>query len=308
MTVFRQNIKGFHLEVTNKCTLKCPACLRTKWIDWFPSSWKNHDLELEDLTRFLDIDLSGLDFLLCGNYGDPIYHHDLLSICRWIKSKNANITIVTNGSYQKERFWIELASILTPEDAIVWSIDGTPDNFTQYRINADWKTIQQGIDILTKSPARTCWKYIVFNYNEDTISTAKELAHDLGIKDFQVSKSWRWDNNTDMIPSRNFVDDKYNFQEDFRLGKRNFNIEPECNNGKMHFISAEGYYTPCCYSAAHTFYYKSPWGNSANRDRFNIKKHRFSEIQKDDITINFEEDILKNLPEVCKFQCPKQKD
>jgi hypothetical protein len=42
-------LKGFHIEPTNICTLKCPRCARTKFIEKFPQKWKNSNLDLQDL-------------------------------------------------------------------------------------------------------------------------------------------------------------------------------------------------------------------------------------------------------------------
>ena len=58
-------VKGFHLELTNKCMLKCSACARTTFINKFGiEKWKNHDLNLDHLKKFLDIDLTDLKFNL----------------------------------------------------------------------------------------------------------------------------------------------------------------------------------------------------------------------------------------------------
>ena len=44
------NVKGFHIELTNKCYLKCSKCARTTFIDKFGiDKWDNHDLSLNDL-------------------------------------------------------------------------------------------------------------------------------------------------------------------------------------------------------------------------------------------------------------------
>ena len=40
------NITGFTIEPTNICTLKCPKCSRTQFIEQFPRQWKNKQLNL----------------------------------------------------------------------------------------------------------------------------------------------------------------------------------------------------------------------------------------------------------------------
>jgi len=160
------DIKGFHIEPTNICMLKCPRCSRTEFIDKFGiNRWSNYQIDLAHFKSFFDIDLTGKLFELKGNEGDPIYYRDLIPMVAWIKSQNANVAITTNGSYKKAEWWEELCSVLTESDTVIFSIDGTPDNFTQYRINADWESIQLGISILTQSQAKTRWKNIPFSFN-----------------------------------------------------------------------------------------------------------------------------------------------
>jgi organic radical activating enzyme len=99
---------GLHIEPTNICTLKCPECSRTKFLDKWSNHWKNHSLDVDQLLNFLDIDLNQVPILLCGNYGDPIYHPDFINFVAKLKQKGAVLQIVTNGSYKKESWWEEL--------------------------------------------------------------------------------------------------------------------------------------------------------------------------------------------------------
>ena len=65
-------------------------------------------------------------------------------------------------------WWKKLASILKPEDAIYFSIDGIENNFHIYRVNASWKKIMSHINILSSydNGPSIIWKYILFRYNE----------------------------------------------------------------------------------------------------------------------------------------------
>ena len=134
-------IVGFHIELTNICTLKCAGCARTMFIDQWPQHWRNHSLDIEQLLKFLDCDLQGKILTLCGNYGDPIYHPDFLNIVSKFKQRGAVVDIITNGSYKKQEWWHELGTLLTDQDSVAFSVDGIPDNFTQYRVNANWPSI-----------------------------------------------------------------------------------------------------------------------------------------------------------------------
>jgi len=119
--------------------------------------------------RFLDCDLTGKKINLCGNYGDPIYHPEFYDLVGQLKQRGCSIKIDTNGSYRSAEWWQQLVTLFDSTDTVVFSVDGTPENFTNYRINADWPSIERAMRICAQSSAQTVWKYIVFSYNK-TIS------------------------------------------------------------------------------------------------------------------------------------------
>lgn len=297
---------GFHLEVTNMCTLECSGCARTRFIEQWPKHWKNHNLDCNDLTNFLDIDIEGVTFSLCGNYGDPIYHPDLYNIINILKSRGGIIEITTNGSYRKQHWWKKILSLLDSNDSITFSIDGIPENFTEYRKNADWKSIEVAIKECVKSDVKTIWKYIVFSYNENNVEDARKLSDSYGIDNFVLSYSDRFDEKTKhLIPSdNNQLGNRYTKQVEFKRNIQN-DIEPKCKSKKNeHFITATGHYSPCCYIADHRFYYKTQFGK--NRKEYSIQDIKFSELMQSQNTIEFYSNIESSKPSPCQYNCPKQ--
>lgn len=289
-------IKGLHLEVTDMCTLKCPGCTRTHVIKNYPKSWSNHNINVDDLMRFLDIDLNDIMINLCGNHGDPIYHPNLHDIVKQLKSRGACLNITTNGSYRSHAWWQELSSLLDGNDAVVFSIDGTPDNFTEYRINADWSSIKQGIDVIRNSSAKLIWKYIVFKYNEQDIDTAKQLSTQLGFDEFRISHSDRFTNDWEKYkPTDQYVNLRFYQQKNI-----NGSVNPKCSDDSHHYISADGYYISCCYLASKRILFKTAWGQ--DRHRFDISKYTLSTLLKKDYVKDFYENI--NEHQHCQQQCP----
>ena len=76
-------------------------------------------------------------------------------------------------------------------------------------------------------------------------------------------------------------------------------LNPQCNNGSSHFISAEGYYAPCCYSVDFRFYYKTPFG--LNKENYNINTTTITQILQSQETKDFVNNF-KNF-KVCQFNC-----
>ena len=252
--------------------------------------------------RFLDCDLSGKKINLCGNYGDPIYHPEFHNLVKELKQRGCDIDITTNGSYQKAEWWQQLAEMLDLTDTLTFSVDGTPENFTQYRINADWPSIEQAMKICSKSRVHTIWKYIVFSYTVDDIESAKQLSESLNISTFQIEKSDRFDEVTNKFkPTVDFLGQRYNKQQDWKHQGTQSTLQPRCSNGKQHFISAEGYYVPCCYLQDHRFYYKTQFGK--NKSAYRIADTTLSKILTQPNTVEF----YNNLPQQsgCQYNCPQ---
>jgi MoaA/NifB/PqqE/SkfB family radical SAM enzyme len=289
--------KGFHFELTNICTLKCPGCARTRFIEQFPNNWKNHSIDLDELLAFIDIDISDHAVALCGNYGDPIYHPRFLELVKEFKKLCHHVAIVTNGSYKTEKWWETLIDILGPEDRLQFSIDGLPHNFTQYRINADWKSIEVGLRVAGQSDIQTEWSYIPFTYNEKDIDAARALSESYGIKTFMLNPSDRWDEKTQHLMPSNVSKTSWATKQYWKENNTIGSVMGKCETYKEHFVTANGYYAPCCYLADHRFYYKTEFWKQ--REQYKISNTTFSKIIEQ--TENFY-NRLEQQPG-CQFNC-----
>lgn len=302
-------ITGLHLELTNKCTLKCPKCARTTFVQEFgQKNWQNQDLNLAHLTQFLTgVDLTGSSILLCGNDGDPLYYPDLFPLVQWFKSQNAKIVMMTNGSYMKQAWWEQLVSLMDSDDEIMFSIDGLPENFTTYRINADWKSIEVGIKVVTASEVKSTWKFIPFKFNQDDLEKVQSLAKEYGFSRVMVDPSDRWEDHDEFKPTRaEFVRSNDESRIQWKASKSfgaDYVLDPKCAHGDRHYISAAGFYSPCCYIGDYHFYYKSEFYK--NRDQYNISKWTLVDILGSDSCKNFYSSIESMKLPVCTFNCAK---
>lgn len=295
-------IQGLNIEPTNMCTLKCPRCSRTEFIDQFPNKWSNKNLNLDHLKSFLDIDLTNKKILLCGNYGDPIYYDHLFEMIEYFKLNGAHIQLVTNGSYKTVEWWETLGQLLDQQDEIIFSIDGTPNNFKIYRINADWPSISTGIEALRQLPVKLTWKYILFSYNENDVDQTRALANDLGFDQFLLVDSDRWDHGTEWLTPSN-TSQLSQSKIHWKQGNTS-DIDPLCKkHHTSHYISADGFYAPCCAISEYRWYYKSEFYK--NKDRYDISKTTITEILQSTETIKFYKSIETEKPECCVFSCSK---
>jgi MoaA/NifB/PqqE/SkfB family radical SAM enzyme len=296
-----KQLVGFHIEPTNLCTLKCPRCARTTFIEKFPKEWRNYQLNLNALKQFMDIDVTDKKFSLCGNTGDPIYYSELFDLINWIHQRGAHVHITTNGSYRTEHWWKELAELMSKKDSIAFSIDGSPENFTQYRINGDWDSIELGIRTMRNSQATTQWKYIPFSFNEQNIEQTRCLSLELGIDQFVIDPSDRWDGETDQYKPATHIGTR---EQTIKLWHKDdkVSVDPLCKKmHNMHYISADGFYMPCCYVGDYRFYYKSEFYKK--QSQYDIHKTTISEVLAS--AQEFYDEIEKTSPSYCAYNCPK---
>ena len=295
-------IQALHIEPTNICTLECAGCARTRFIQQWPQHWRNHSLDTAVLMKFLDINLTNVPVLFCGNYGDPIYHPDFVSMIQAFKQRGSQIKIITNGSHKKSKWWQELTSWLDKNDQVVFSVDGIPENFTQYRKNADWPSIQAAMSICAQAQCMTTWKFIPFAFNQTDIDQARTMSQSLGIDHFEISPSDRFDEQTEyLIPTSDLLGARYNDQQAWKNNNRSRGVDAKCATGTEHYITADGYYSPCCYVADHRFYYKTEFGK--NKKAYNINHTSLTSIMDQQLVVDFYQ-TLDSIP-ACQFNCPK---
>lgn len=295
-------IQALHIEPTNICTLKCAGCARTRFIQQWPQHWHNHSVDVAVLMQFLDVDLTNMSVTFCGNYGDPIYHPDFVSLIQEFKQRGSRVIIVTNGSHRKPEWWQALTSCLDKNDLVVFSVDGVPENFTQYRTNADWPSIQAAMTICAQAQCMTTWKFIPFAFNQASIDQARQLSQSLGIDHFELSPSDRFDEQTaHLVPTSDLLGARFDDQRRWKNHDKLAGVDAKCAAGDQHFVTADGYYSPCCYVTDHRFYYKTEFGK--NKKAYNINHTSLTSILKQPSVIDFYQ-TLDSIP-ACQFNCPK---
>lgn len=211
-------IKEVHLGITNRCRLACLVCARNdKTSD---TMQKIQDIALEDIKKFL-LSASPRKVFFCGVYGDPIYHPDFIEIIRFMKQElpYTMIIIHTNGTGKKDEWWHELISLLTRKDSIYFAIDGSPENYHNYRINSKWSEVEQAVKACVKARdsinnyTKIIWKYLVFSFNEDTIYESYLKCKELGMSGFDLRQAYTSETTQWLKTTRPFSEIKSEFDE-----------------------------------------------------------------------------------------------
>jgi MoaA/NifB/PqqE/SkfB family radical SAM enzyme len=133
------SIIGWHLELSRRCSLKCPACPRTYNFDQIYNP--KQDLNFDDLKSFFKKEeLSRIKYLFFqGNLGDPILHPNFHEISEYFFDVQ-HLSVITNG-IQSPQFWSQVLETWPKNSLITLSIDGLEDTNSIYRVGAPWTKI-----------------------------------------------------------------------------------------------------------------------------------------------------------------------
>lgn len=292
------------METTNRCTLRCPACPRTVWQNLIKKPIKKADIDLDDLKNFINCK-SGEDFetmLLCGDYGDTIYYPELFRMIKMFRQKK--FKIATNGSYKTKEWWTELNSMLTKDDTIRFGIDGLGKDNNKYRVNADWKSIETAIDVLSKGPAKLECQTLIFDFNEKNLKDIKKWAENKGMIWFS-EKTMRFGDKNIVPKNKNNVLAQELYKDEYEK-KLPMQIEPQCLSACV--VTADGYFMPCDWIRNPLTFYRSELYFEKKKwmDRLKI-----SDITLDDAFAVLEEWIENvkqkgrsgNAETLCKMKC-----
>lgn len=184
------------VELSTKCTLSCSECPRVK----YKSDIRQWNTGFLKTKPFLDnIDNHINDIIFSGAFGDPIYHPDFADILYTLVNKphNPKITIHTNGGYISEEKYHKIGKAISsnPNNRVTvnMSVDGSLDNFTQYRVNGDRIGTEAGLKILPQYGVKVTWKVISFEYNTNwnTFKKIYDTALLYGIENIMLVHSTR---------------------------------------------------------------------------------------------------------------------
>ena len=184
--------KPVNLDITNRCTLQCPACQRqTGWYNRHRHLF--NDMSVEDLQKFIDSGFTWLEF--SGQQSDPMAHPNILefiSLCYSIR-----LDIHTATSHRKKDFYENAFDRSGMKTKWIFGLDGLPEESHKHRVNQDGVHLYEMMKLGVRMGINVIWQYIVLNYNQDHIEQAKKMSADDGIE-FKLSFSSRWAIHTDI--------------------------------------------------------------------------------------------------------------
>ena len=223
---------GIQIDLTDRCNAACLLCSRTQ-----PGRVIETDITLEDIKKLATPEIKEMVF--CGNYGDASANRHLFDIVDHLVSVNCSIQLMTNGSAHSTSYWERLAKSMGEDNATVFDLDGaTKESHERYRLQTNFDKILENAQAYINAGGWAVWQMIKFPWNLDEIDDARNMAKEMGFKNFRLVTSGRNESTIGM-------------QIGAKIGKRFYSkIEPKCVDNNLLFVTARGNIAMCCWTAA----------------------------------------------------------
>lgn len=179
-----------NLDISHRCILRCPQCIRQK-LSSQDQIRRSFDLEEKDFQKIINY-YHNIGF--CGQISDPIYHPNFLKFLEMSEGKK--VRIATNGSGQSLDWWQEAYSYGVGENAWYFGVDGIDEKSELYRVGSNFENVWDMMKLGRDLGHAVVWQYIIFDFNQDDTEKALEIAkkEDFTLLFVHTNRSFRGDN------------------------------------------------------------------------------------------------------------------
>ena len=189
------DVTEIDLECTTYCNLACPECNRTTDADDISSILNTTHITLENCrTWFKPSELTSLkDIRFCGAIDEALMNPELTDILDFFldEFQIKYIDIRTNGSVRSTKWWSNFVNHLPEKHIIIFGLDGLEDTLDIYRVGADYKKVIDNAKAFIDAGGIASWQFIEFEHNKHQVEEAREIAKELGFKEFRLLSSTR---------------------------------------------------------------------------------------------------------------------
>lgn len=187
-------IETIQLDHTSRCHLACPQCARfhgsqTDLNPYMPIS----DTTLDDYKIILEpFKPNTIKLFHCGNFGDSLASPTFDETVDYSLEKQVKeFKMAVNGSARTPEWWRDLAQ-KSKNIVVNFSIDGLEDTNHIYRVNSQWNKIMENAKAFIDAGGNARWYFIEFEHNYHQVEEARQIAKDMGFKQFNVKYTGRF--------------------------------------------------------------------------------------------------------------------
>jgi radical SAM protein with 4Fe4S-binding SPASM domain len=180
--------RNLYIEVTNRCNLKCKACIL------YRGGWESaRDMTLEELIRITD-QLPQLERIALHGIGEPLLNADLPAMIRYLKNRDAFVFFNSNGILLDENRQNELIDAgldelrISLDAANQWDYKAmrNSDRFEQIITNLR-SFVKHMRRLQVNRPTLSLW-YLGTRENINALPEFVRLAADIGINQVYLQR------------------------------------------------------------------------------------------------------------------------
>ena len=179
LTLQKDEILDIEVETSTICQADCPLCFRNYKVfeKVYPKSIQR---PIEDIINQLN-EYPNLEWVrLVGSVSEPTIYKDFFKLCEYLKNRDVNIEICTNGDTHNPEWWKKLGKILDEQDRVFFTICGSNQELHEtYRKGTNLKNILENAKALREVNPIDYAQCIRFDYNNDDFNS-KEFKEVVG--------------------------------------------------------------------------------------------------------------------------------
>lgn len=166
-------VRDLELELTTLCNAQCQLCYRnyTSFKDHYPTN-KVRPLQevIDQLETFPDLEW----IRLVGTISEPTLYKEFHALVKYIKSRDINIEICTNGDTNTPQWWAELSTIMNSNDKVYFTVCGSTQELHEvYRKGTRLDRILKNAAAFRTENKNDYAQCIRFLYNDDNFNSGE---------------------------------------------------------------------------------------------------------------------------------------
>tara|TARA_R110002049_G_scaffold7423_8_gene43135 strand:- start:1115 stop:2137 length:1023 start_codon:yes stop_codon:yes gene_type:complete len=183
------------IDPTSHCNAGCGTCVRfvPETLELQPYLKLEH-FPMDVYTRLITEDIKGTNvncIAFNGNWGDACMNPNLIEMCILARRANLFVSISSNGGVRTEKWWSDLAVALDGHGEVIFNIDGIDNESNAlYRAKTSYDKIIKNMQAFNDAGGESIWIMTIFDYNNDQIDRAEELAKEYGCSGFTARKNY----------------------------------------------------------------------------------------------------------------------
>ena len=189
--------RSIQFEITTKCNLACPMCLRPIYKDFKSNQYFPFDL----FKKVIDDALPELETVYLWGIGEPFLNKKFMEMIEYAKGHKLKVIINTNGTLLNSAISDELIELKV--DEIIFSIDGIGSTFEKIRKGARFDNVMNNILELKASKENNNSKlpklfsnFVLLKDNIHEVVDMIDLAKNLGIEEIKYQNVVSWNDYT----------------------------------------------------------------------------------------------------------------